>query len=144
MKIRNVIPEDYLQIHIINELAFQKYYPAEKTKIKIENILSKPTDIIFVAEIDDTVVGYVHVADYELTYYDSMKNIVSIAVNPMFQGKGIGKALLLKAEEWAVNDGACGIRLVSGETRKGAHEFYKKMNYIQNSKQFNFIITLPR
>ncbi|MCC8127124.1 MAG: GNAT family N-acetyltransferase [Clostridiales bacterium] len=49
--------------------------------------------------------------------------------------KGIGRALLDEIEERAKKDGAAGIRLVSGITRSGAHEFYQRCGYGDGREQ---------
>ena len=144
MNLRLCTLADAARIQAINSTVFGHEYPTDKTAQRLACLLQRESDRIYVAEVDGVVAGYVHVADYELTYYDPMKNIMSIAVDKRFQGRGIGKQLLLKAEEWCIAEGACGIRLVSGANREDAHAFYIKMGYTQRSDQRNFIIALPR
>lgn len=114
-------------------------YPKDQMIKQIHKILKKDTDKIFVAVIDSQVVGYIHVHDYDLIYNDHLKNILGIAVSQKYQRQGIGKALLNKAEDWAKETNAHGMRLVSGETRKGAHDFYKCCGYQFIKKQCNFM-----
>lgn len=47
-------------------------------------------------------------------------------------------ALLAVGEEWARSVGAVAVRLVSGESRKGAHAFYQNLGYQGNKLQRNF------
>ena len=44
-----------------------------------------------------------------------------------------------EAEEWARKNGACSMRLNSGESRKQAHEFYCAQGYTDDKKQLRFI-----
>lgn len=81
--------------------------------------------------------GYVHLADYDLLYADHMKNIMGIAVDPSCRRLGIGKKLLEAGESWAKETGADGVRLVSGETRTGAHALYRSLGYEGNKMQLN-------
>ena len=67
-----------------------------------------------------------------------MKNVLGIAVKTEFCGKGIGSALMQAVENWAKSTHACGIRLVSGESRSGAHKFYEKCGYNSKKMQKNF------
>lgn len=113
-------------------------YPKNKTEEKLKQLLKSNKDKIFVAVVDNIVVGYVHVNDYDVIYAPHMKNIMGIAVSSSFKKKGIGRALLSAVEDWAKNDGADGVRLVSGASRTGAHEFYRHCGYGGDKQQINF------
>lgn len=136
--IRNCCLDDakYIQELNFNEMGYD--YSLEGTQAQLANILASEKDKIFVAVINNMVVGYVHANDYELIYAPSMKNIMGIAVLSTYRGNGIGRALLSKVEEWAKASGAKGVRLVSGSTRLGAHEFYRRMGYHNEKQQLNF------
>lgn len=113
-------------------------YPLDKTGEKLRRLLKSDKDKIFVAVIDNIIVGYVHANDYDVIYAPHMKNIMGIAVSSGFKKKGIGRALLSAVEDWAKNDGADGVRLVSGAARTGAHEFYRHCGYGGDKQQINF------
>ncbi|MEG0711801.1 MAG: GNAT family N-acetyltransferase, partial [Niameybacter sp.] len=83
-------------------------------------------------------IGYVHANDYDVIYAPHMKNIMGIAVSKQYKRQGVGKALLEAVEEWAKKTGASGVRLVSGETRSGAHTFYRYCGYEGEKRQINF------
>ncbi len=137
--IRECLLDDYKELYIINKEEMGYTYPKELMKEKLKKILKQNTDKIFVAVIENKVVGYVHANDYDVMYIDHMKNIMGIAVSSSYKHLGIGRKLLTKIEEWARNDGASKVRLVSGETRVGAHEFYKRCGYVNDKKQLYFI-----
>lgn len=63
---------------------------------------------------------------------------MGIAVSKQYKRQGVGKALLEAVEEWAKKTGASGVRLVSGETRSGAHAFYRYCGYEGEKRQINF------
>lgn len=67
-----------------------------------------------------------------------MKNIMGIAVSENYKRQGIGHLLMEAVETWARNTNAKGIRLVSGVTRTGAHEFYRHCGFSSNKEQKNF------
>lgn len=144
MQIRECTIGDFERVHFLNSTAFGYEYDLEKTKLRLADILSRKTDKIYVACVDDTVVGYIHGSDYECIYSDSLKNIMAIAVDEAYRGKGIGKVLLLCIEEWAEACGCCGVRLVSGFNRTGAHEFYLRCGYTNRKQQKNFIKYLAK
>ncbi len=117
-----------------NELGYD--YPLDKTRDALEALLDK--DIILVAESGGTVVGYIHLCDYKLLYAPGMKNVMGIAVDSDFRRMGVGSELLREAERLAAEDGAAGIRLVSGKSRTGAHAFYESAGYYGGKEQINF------
>ena len=139
MIIRECDVSDYAKIHELNKNAFGYEYPLHKTKDRLAKILTRQTDKLFVACIEDNIVGYIHGSDYECTYSDALKNVMAIAVNEAYRGNGIGKALLRAIENWAKECDCCGVRLVSGFNRVGAHEFYLRCGYINRKQQKNFI-----
>ncbi|MGI0518700.1 GNAT family N-acetyltransferase [Treponema denticola] len=138
MIIREVTIDDYKDIRNLNKNALGYDFPLEKTKTQLEKILTDKGAKIFGAFVDDKLIGYVHIADYECSFNDSLKNIMGLAVDPSYRKQGIGRALLTKAETWARDTGAAGIRLVSSVGRIEAHKFYEAMGYTSKKEQKNF------
>lgn len=130
---------DLESLYVLTKESLGYDYPQEKMMKKIENVLKSSKDFLLVAQIDQKIVGYVHANDYDLIYMDHLKNIMGIAVDPNYRYLGIGKMLLEGVEKWAQETGASGVRLVSGESRIGAHEFYKHCGYQSRKKQLNFM-----
>lgn len=139
VEIRECRAEDSQRIYEINKYAFGYDYPPDKTRVRLEQILARPTDRVFVACVDGFAAGYLHGCDYECTYSDPLKNIMAIAVDERFRGMGIGRALLESLEDWARDCGCCGVRLVSGFNRTHAHGFYQHCGYTLRKDQKNFI-----
>ena len=113
-------------------------YPQEKTFVKLQACLANPAHRIFVAEWEGEVVGYLHLEEYDVLYAGHMVNVLGIAVSSAWRRQGVGRALLSAGEAWARSKGAVAVRLVSGETRKGAHAFYQSLGYTGNKLQRNF------
>lgn len=141
MIIRECQMTDIEDIYLLNKKDLGYDYPQAKMKKQLKRILEKDTDKIYVALIDQQVVGYIHAHDYDLIYQDRFKNILGIAVDQKYRHQGIGKALLHKVEQWAKETNALGIRLVSGKERKDAHEFYQACGYQFHKEQYNFTKT---
>ena len=141
--IRDAVVEDAPAIAQLNRDGMGYDYPVERTREKLRACLGTPSHKILVAESEGVVVGYVHLEDYDTLYADSLKNILGIAVAEACRRQGVGKALLQAGEEWAASTGAAGVRLVSGESRKGAHAFYQTLGYTGNKLQRNFKKRLP-
>ncbi len=137
--IRECELSDYEEIYQLNLTEMGYDYPKTETKEKIEKLLQSDKDKIYVACVNDVVVGYIHANDYDVIYAPHMKNIMGIAVLSEYKRSGIGKALLSEVEAWAADTGAGGVRLASGSKRIGAHEFYKHCGYNGDKEQIRFI-----
>ncbi|WP_420838389.1 GNAT family N-acetyltransferase [Companilactobacillus nantensis] len=120
-----------------NSLGYE--FPLAETKEQIQKIINLPTTVLFIAESNDGVVGYIQLSDYENTYHKSLKNIVTLAVDSSKQAQGVGSQLLAAGEQWAKENGADGIRLVTGFERKAARKFYEKNGYQVRKDQTNYI-----
>ncbi len=139
MEIREARERDFIRINELNREALGYNYPVERTWERLLLILRRSEDRIFVACEDDNVIGYLHAADYECTYLDSMKNVMALAVDARFRGRGAGRALLEAAERWARDSGSLGIRVQSALHREGAHEFYRRCGYEENGTKKTFV-----
>lgn len=139
INIRKAVASDFEDFYFLNLRALGYDYPIEKTKQRLSQILIDNKAEIFVAEYDGHVVGYLHAADYECIYSDSLKNILALAVDEQYRRKGVGLALISAVERWAVETEASGVRLVSGMNRTEAHQFYLGCGYTHRKDQKNFI-----
>lgn len=96
-------------------------------------------EVVYVAELDGAVAGYVHAEVYNLLYFESMVNILGLAVSSECRRQGAGKALMKRVEEWAKERGIKEIRLNSGGSRKEAHEFYRAIGFDDEKVQIRFL-----
>lgn len=138
VEIREAILTDAEAISELNDLQMGYKLSINETYERLLDILASKKDKVFVVTIAGNVVGYVHANDYDLIYFPHMKNIMGIAVNKKFEGQGIGRMLINAVEVWARNTNAVGLRLVSGATRTGAHEFYRHCGFSGDKEQINF------
>lgn len=99
-------------------------------------------EVVFVAEVNDAVAGYVHAEIYNLLYFESLVNILGLAVSSDCRRQGAGKALMQQVETWAKEKGIKEIRLNSGGTRKEAHEFYRAIGFDDENVQIRFLKTV--
>lgn len=138
LQIREARTEDYTSIWKLSREQLGYDFPPDETRTKLAALLNRSSDKIFVAVQGQHVVGYVHACNYDVLYAPHMKNIMGIAVAAEWQKHGIGRMLLSAVEHWAQESSAAGVRLVSGETRIGAHAFYQQCGYAKQKAQFNF------
>ena len=101
--------------------------------------LDKQREIVFVAVVDEKVIGYVHAEIYNVLYFESMVNVLGLVVSSQYRRQGIGKALICKVENWAKSLDIKFIRLNSGATRKDAHAFYRALGFNNEKEQLRFI-----
>ena len=130
---------DAQRIAMLNKNEFGYEYPLKKTADRITEIIAKSSDRIYVVCDDKIVVGYVHACDYEGTYFEHQKNIMAIAIDSAYQGKGLGRMLMNEVESWAKQENCAGVRLVSGLNRQEAHKFYERCGYKLRKTQKNYI-----
>ena len=129
---------DVQDLYFINKTSLGYDYESDKQKHKLEQVLNDNTQAVFVADIGGKVVGYIHLANYDVLYADNYKNCLGLAVDNNYKRMGIGSALLKQAEIWAKENGAVGIRLCSGVEREKAHKFYLSQGFIECKLQKNF------
>jgi len=81
------------------------------------------------------LVGIVSLFEAKLTHFKtaSQYQLRGMAISPKFQGHGIGKSLLIAAENWLIKKQ---IELVWCNARTSALDFYKKQHYQSLGEEF--------
>lgn len=114
----------------------------ESVKRQIEKLTNDKNQHIIIGYEDEKtrkIIGFVHAQMYESFYSDLGLNILGLAVNPNFQGSGIGRKLMNKLEDYAVDNNISFIRLNSAMKREEAHKFYEHIGYACDKVQKRFI-----
>ena len=88
------------------------------------------------------IIGFVHAELYESLYMDTGLNILGLAVDSNFQGRGIGKRLMNAIEDYALKNNISYIRLNSNVRRTEAHKFYESILYRCDKTQKRLIKNL--
>ena len=95
----------------------------------LSNIM--PGDAIFIAEDDRSVaLGFIHLQigkDYY--YHEAHAHIANIIVAPEGEGRGIGRVLIEKGEEWARSQGFRWLTLSVFAQNTRAREVYQRLGY---------------
>jgi len=135
--VRKVKVTDYNDIFLLNqELGY--FYPIEKVKERIANVIDSTEDIVFVAQQGSEVIGYIQGSSYEVLYYDPLVRIMGFVVKEKYRNIGVGSMLINELECWAKEKGYSGITLTSRFERLNAHRFYEKHGYVNIKNQKNF------
>ena len=129
LEIRPATPDD---APALGRLLTQLGYPTEAAEIpdRLEKLYARPGTIALAAEVGGRVVGCVTVHLFQsLHASEPTAWLTAVIVDEDVRGKGVGSALVRRAEEWAMQHGAHRISLTSALRRKEAHEFYKARDY---------------
>jgi GNAT superfamily N-acetyltransferase len=137
--IREAVLDDAPQIC---KLANQLGYPGEIEKFiaRLEKMLDNPTQNVLVAANQrQQAVGYIHFHPHNSLENDPVVEIGGLVVSEEFRRMGIGKILMVAAEDWAKSAGFSRIRLHSNIIREDAHIFYQALGYSITKTQRAFV-----
>ena len=135
--IRPAVTEDYKDIAELCGTSLG--YSCDEALVKYRlSTLDRSREAVFAAQSETKVIGFVHAEKYEVLYFDTLANVLGIAVSDEYRRKGAGRMLMQAVEDWAHDIGAAGIRLNSGGSRKDAHEFYRAIGFDNEKTQIRF------
>ena len=86
-------------------------------------------DDVFVALDENRIAGFVHVCVVRTLENDEYAEIRGLIVDAASRGRGIGRTLVAKAEEWARERRVGRMRVRSNVTRERARAFYEREGY---------------
>jgi GNAT superfamily N-acetyltransferase len=112
-------------------LSAQLGYEATTAEItrRFAKLNGDPDSGLFVAARGGAVVGWLHVCGVRLLETDGYAEVGGLVVDAAQRRRGIGRALIRRAERWAVANGFTELRLRSGVHRSEAHRFYARIGY---------------
>ena len=135
--IRRMQPSD---AEAVADLCGQLGYPATASQIahRWSAMASDSGHAVLVAVLQGQVVGWLHVATRPILEFDLSAEIWGLVVDEQQRGSGIGRALLVAAEQWAVYAGCGAMRVRSRIERSRAHAFYEREGYSRMKTQHVF------
>jgi GNAT superfamily N-acetyltransferase len=138
VSIRAMLESDADAVH---RLALQLGYPTQPaaTLARVRAVLASNIADAFVAEdADGRVLGWAHV--FAAPFLESGPNaeLGGLVVEEAARGRGIGAALVARAESWARERGIRKLCLRSNVVRTEAHAFYQKIGFTIQKSQFKF------
>lgn len=112
---------------------------SERDRVFWLNNIAKENSVFFVIESGGKVQGFISAKiteNTEITFLVRKKvcRIGTIVVADTHHRKGIGKAMMQKIEQWALDAGADEIRLEVMEFNNNAQEFYDSIGYENQSR----------
>lgn len=103
---------------------------------RLLSLVGSTSDCVLLAEDGDAVVGLLGMHLSPLLHRDSFARLTAFIVTESHRGRGIGTALLRKAESWAQANGCAQIELNSGDHHRASHRFYEHMGYHEDDRRF--------
>ena len=140
--IREIDISDAEEIQKICKIALGYDVDISTVKNQINKLSCANKHHIIAVYEDDNIqkaIGFVHAQVYESVYSDTGLNILGLAVDPKFQGNGVGKKLMYYIEKYALDNNMAFIRLNSANYRLEAHKFYENIGYTSDKLQKRFI-----
>jgi len=131
----------------IARLAGQLGYPApnDVMNLRLHRLLNGSSDVVFVAETDpgNELIGWIQGSLAQYLESDYRVEIAGLIVEDRFRRNGIGRDLVMRVEQWAVERGVAQASVRCRTTRSEAHRFYESLGYTQAKTQIAFRKPLP-
>ena len=141
VNIRKETPSDHKNVFTLVTKAFDGVeYTDHREQYLVERLRHSPAfipELSLVAEINGQIVGYVLLTRISIKNGDKewpSTALAPVAVDPDFQGQGVGGALIMAAHRIAMDAGYTSVILL------GHAEYYPKFGYVPT---VNFGISLP-
>lgn len=138
---REAVEDDLLEIlrlYASAQITDEESFTLEEARQHLQVFKRYPSYRIFVALIDDAIVG-----TYELLIMDNLAKrgrksgvVEDVAVDPASQGRGIGRAMMDHAREQCRQAGCYKFVLSSNLKREDAHRFYDALGFERHGYSF--------
>jgi GNAT superfamily N-acetyltransferase len=105
---------------------------ATDTQVLRDKLMNKPPGTaIFIAEDDQGVaLGFIHLqSGKDYYYHEDHGHIADLIVAPQAEGRGIGRVLIEKGEEWARSQGFRWLTVSVFAQNLRAREVYQRLGY---------------
>lgn len=137
MNIRPAAESDAVSIaDLCNQLGYPST-PEDVTR-RLRQMQGFEHNALFVAEVDGRVAGWIHVIAFSLPEMDLHTEIGGLVVDEACRSRGVGHLLVVRAEEWAREQGCAEIRVRCNVIRTRTHNFYERNGYENIKSQHTF------
>ena len=113
-------------------------YPAsaEVVAARLERLAASAADLVLVAELPGgPVIGWLHASEQELLETGRRVEIVGLVVDAAHRGRGVGRRLIARVEDWAAGRGLDQLHVRSNVARTESHPFYERLGYVRVKTQ---------
>jgi GNAT superfamily N-acetyltransferase len=125
----------------ISELTTQLGYdvPPSTVADRLGRLGGRGDQQFLVAEMDEDVVGWIHVVTIEYIETGAFGVVGGLVVHRNCRKHGVGRALMARAEDWVRGHGCNLMRVWSSAMRTEAHRFYEHLGYANVKTQYTFV-----
>ncbi len=109
--------------------------PPERMRERLNLLLPRKDQQLFVADRDGQLVGWLHVAKIERVESDAFAEIYGLVIRDTERGQGIGALLVRAAEGWAASNGLPKVRVRCNVVREHTHRFYEREGFVVSKTQ---------
>jgi len=104
---------------------------------RLHHLLANPGihSIYVAAEDPSRLLGWIHVTRRDLLEWEPRAEILGLVVEKTARNGGIGRALVIAAERWAIEQGFEEIVVRSAVFRQESHPFYEHIGYERSKSQ---------
>jgi GNAT superfamily N-acetyltransferase len=119
-------------------------YPASP-EVMQERIASlSPDHVVYVASMAGQVAAWIDVSVTHHLQSDPRAEIGGLVVSSELRSRGIGRALVARAEQWACERGLQSVVVRSQIAHEAAHNFYLREGYVRTKTSAVFTKQLDR
>jgi GNAT superfamily N-acetyltransferase len=131
---------DRADLSTVRELSTQLGYPTDDEALarRFARIDGAPADALFVADDGGRVLGWIHVHPRWLLESEPYAEIGGLVVDERARRRGIGRALVSRAEAWAKELGFRCMRVRSNVLRVASHALYAQLGYERIKTQHTY------
>jgi N-acetylglutamate synthase-like GNAT family acetyltransferase len=106
-------------------------YPVDRETMqsRLERLGEREEHVVFVAEMNGEVVGWIHGAEHPNLVADRMGEICGLVVAEGQRTSGVGRRLVEAVEQWAGGRNLDQVSVRSNIVRTESHPFYEKVGY---------------
>jgi ribosomal protein S18 acetylase RimI-like enzyme len=115
-------------------------YPAPTAAVaeRLARLLERVDQAVFLAEEEGEIRGWIHVQEFHALASDPTGLVTGLVVDRAARRRGLGRALMGMAEDWARARGLASLRLRARAARTDAHAFYRGLGYELAKRQLQF------
>ena len=104
-------------------------YPASPQVMQQRIASLSPDHVVFVACLNGELAAWIDVSVTHHLQSDPRAEIGGLVVSSKLRSRGIGRALVARAEQWALERGLKSVVVRSQIAREAAHNFYLREGY---------------
>ncbi len=122
-------------VDLVNQLGYSA--TSDLIHLKLNEFKNRSYDEVYVAEDDGEVKGCISCHITSLFHQKGVSGrITSLVIDDGCRGKGIGRALVEKAEDYFRSEDCIKSEVTSGDHRPEAHAFYQACGYKLDERRF--------